>query len=89
MAESDLQAGLEVLGLVYEEPQRLLMAMEEDVPPKMAMMQQLVKALEDDYTELKGSQYLLKCQTPMKGHGREKHINQHPHQLQGSPHSLG
>ena len=30
-------------------------------------MQQLDNALEDDYTKLKGNQYLLKCQTPMKG----------------------
>ena len=30
MTESDLQVGLEVLDLVQEEPQRLLMAMEED-----------------------------------------------------------
>ena len=31
MTESNLQAGLEVLGLVHKEPQRLLMAMEEDL----------------------------------------------------------
>ena len=32
-----------------------------------AMMQQFVNALEDDYTKLKGSQYLLKYQTLMRG----------------------
>ena len=31
MTGSNLQAGLEVLGLVYKEPQRLLMAKEEDL----------------------------------------------------------
>ena len=48
MTENNLQAGLEVLGLVYEEPERLLMAMEEDPSqwgaPETAIMWQLVKA---------------------------------------------
>ena len=33
--------------------------------PHTAMMQQLLKGLEDDYTKLKGSQCLHRCQTPM------------------------
>ena len=84
MTECDLQAGLEVLGLVYEEPWRLLMAMEEDLSqqgaPETAMMWQLVKALEDDYTKLKVSQYLLKHVKPQwEGHSRQKQANWHLH----------
>ena len=30
MTESDLQVGLEILDLIWKEPQRLLMAIEED-----------------------------------------------------------
>ena len=71
MTERDIQAQLEILSLVYKEPQRPLMAMDEDPShrgtPEMAMMLQLIKAMEDDYTKLKGSQYLLKCPTPSRG----------------------
>ena len=30
VTKRDIQAGLEILGLVYDEPQRLLMAMDKD-----------------------------------------------------------
>ena len=93
MTESDLQLGLKVLGLVYEEPQRLLTTMEEDLSqqgvPEMAMMQQLVKALEDDYTELKGCHISLNVKSKQEGHRRGKQANQHLHQPWGPPHSPG
>ena len=42
MIERDIQARLEILGLVYKEPQRLLMTMEKDPSqrgtPEMAMI---------------------------------------------------
>ena len=63
VTEGNIKAGLQVLGLVYIELQRLLMAREENPSqweaPETALTGKLVKALEDDYTELKGSQYLL------------------------------
>ena len=47
MTENDLQKGLDVLGLVYEEAQRLLMNMEQNLSqqgtPEMAMMQGLLR----------------------------------------------
>ena len=80
MMERDIEAGLEILGLVYEEPQRLLMAMEgnpfQTGALEMAMMWQPSKALGDDYTKLKGSQYLLKHQTPPRGPGEEAKCQQ-------------
>ena len=67
MNETDLQMGLEILDPVQKEPQSLLMAIEEDPSQrgatKTAMMQQLGKALEDDYIKLKSNLCLLGCQT--------------------------
>ena len=57
--------------------------------PKTAMMWQIVKALEDDYTKLKGSQHLLRCQTPMRGQWEGEHPNQHLHLLWSPPHPAG
>ena len=69
--ERDIQARLEILGLSYKQPQRLLPVMDEEPyqkgTPEMVRMWQLVKAMEDDFTELKGSQYLLKHPTPLRG----------------------
>ena len=49
MMERDIQAGLEILDLVYDEPQRLLTVRDEDPfqrgTPETAMLQQLVKAI--------------------------------------------
>ena len=63
MTEGDFQVGLEILDLVQVEPQCLLTAMEEDTSQretvKMAMMQHLIKALQDDYVELKSNVHLL------------------------------
>ena len=69
MMKRDIQAGLEIL--VYDEPIRLLMGRDEDPIQRgtleTAMLYQLIKAMEDDYTKLKGSQCLLKCSTPSRG----------------------
>ena len=87
MTESNLQVGLETLDLAWEEPQRLVHAIEEDPSQrgaaKTAMMQHLVKVLEDDYTELKGSQ-CLQIESRPKSPGtlakqEEEHINHLPH----------
>ena len=45
MTECDIQARLEVLCLVYEEPQRLLMAMEEDPSQQAPLKQQQCNSL--------------------------------------------
>ena len=53
------------------------------------MMQQLVKALEDDYTKLKSSQNLLKHQTPMRGSWEGEACNPASYQPWSPPHQPG
>ena len=79
MTEGDLQVGVEILDLVQREPQCLLKAMEEDTSQrgtaKMATVQQLVKALEDDHVELKGNLHLLQHQAQLVDHRRRRLSN--------------
>ena len=78
MTEGDLQVGLEILNLVQVEPWCLLTAMERDTSQrrtvKMAMMWQLVKALQDDYIKLKDNVHILWHQAlAVRPHERKIH----------------